>query len=307
MDKVKHIFHRKKEDIDDNDIGLLADSVGRGPSDSDRMGSNGSFPEAPHIPAPAHVRVTTSDRFLTVSQLLDDDSVHRAGSVNPSVFNTAEQYQIDTGAANKLPKILLLFCGGTLIMRENPEDGSLVVNEKDAAIELLLGMEPRLQKEIASLSVEFIDNIDSSNMNPQIWDRLGQVIHRNYKEYDGFVITHGTDTMAYTASALSFVLQDIGRPVVITGAQIPGGRLETDARRNFVNAVRIAALDRAGVFLVFDGDIIMGARAHKMSESKLDAFTPINWGLLGEIRIDIRFSDDAKQRHDRSLQILPGM
>ena len=101
-------------------------------------------------------------------------------------------------------------------------------------------------------------------------------------------------------------MQDIGRPVVITGAQIPGGRLETDARRNFVNAVRIAALDRAGVFLVFDGDIIMGARAHKMSESKLDAFTPINWGLLGEIRIDIRFSDDAKQRHDRPMQFLPG-
>ncbi|KAL3903577.1 MAG: hypothetical protein SGARI_005313 [Bacillariaceae sp.] len=107
-------------------------------------------------------------------------------------------------------------------MRENPEDGSLVVNEKDAAIALLLGMEPRLQEEIASLSVEFIDNIDSSNMNPKIWDRLGKVIQRNYQDYDGFVITHGTDTMAYTASALSFVLQDLGRPVVITGAQIPG-------------------------------------------------------------------------------------
>jgi L-asparaginase/Glu-tRNA(Gln) amidotransferase subunit D len=239
MDKVKHIFHRKgKNDDDDNEVGLLADAVG--------PPGNGPFPECPPIPAPSHLRVTTSDRFLTVSQLLDDDSVHREGSVNPSIFNTAENYQIDTGS-KRLPKILVLFCGGTLIMRENPEDGSLVVNEKDAAIELLLGMEPRLQKEVATLSVEFIDNIDSSNMNPQIWNRLGQVIHQKYHDYDGFVITHGTDTMAYTSSALSFVLQDIGRPVVITGAQIPGGRLETDARRNFVNAVRIAALDRAGM------------------------------------------------------------
>lgn len=303
-DELDHQVHRgNRHDNDDSEFGYLADSIGTGGL-SHRTGGI-SVPETPPIPPPAHVRVTTSDRFLTVAQLLDDDSIHRAGSVNPAIFKTAEQYQIDT-PANILPKILVLFCGGTLIMRENPEDGSLVVNEKDKAIELLLGMEPRLHQEIASLEVEFIDNIDSSNMNPDIWDRLGKVILRKYEHYDGFVITHGTDTMAYTSSALSFLLQDIGRPVVITGAQIPGGRLETDARRNFVNAVRIAALDRAGVFLVFDGDIIPGARAHKMSESKLDAFTPINWGLLGEIRIDIRFSDDAKLRHDRPLQYLPG-
>lgn len=134
-------------------------------------------------------------------------------------------------------------------MRENADDGSLVVSEKDDAIQMLLEMEPKLQKEAATLSVEFIDNIDSSNMSPQIWDRLGQVIFDNYEKYDGFVITHGTDTMAYTSSALSFVLQDSGRPVVITGAQIPGARIETDARRNFVNAVRIATLDRAGTLI----------------------------------------------------------
>jgi L-asparaginase/Glu-tRNA(Gln) amidotransferase subunit D len=197
------------------------------------------------IAAPTHVRIATSDRFLTSSQLQEDDSVHREGSVNPSIFKTVDQYQIDTGPS--LPKVLLLFCGGTLIMKENPDDGSLVVNEKDEAIRMLLEMEPKLQKEVASLSVEFIDNIDSSNMDPHIWDRLGKVIFDNYHSYDGFVITHGTDTMAYTSSALNFILQDLGRPVVITGAQIPGGRIETDARRNFVNAVRIATLDRAGM------------------------------------------------------------
>jgi L-asparaginase len=112
--------------------------------------------------------------------------------------------------------------------------------------------------------------------------------------------------MAYTSSALSFILHDIGRPVVLTGAQLPAGRIETDARRNFVNAVRVATMDRAGVFLVFDGDIISGARAHKLSESKLDAFCPINHPLIGEIRIDIRFVDTVPFRHDRKFQYQPG-
>lgn len=112
--------------------------------------------------------------------------------------------------------------------------------------------------------------------------------------------------MAYTASALSFVLGDLGKPVCITGAQIPGGRIESDARRNFVNAVRVATLSKAGVMLIFDGDIILGSRAHKLSESKLDAFGTINWVELGEIRIDVRFSDEAKERHDRPLQFRPG-
>ena len=112
--------------------------------------------------------------------------------------------------------------------------------------------------------------------------------------------------MAYTSSALSFSLGDLGKPVCITGAQIPGGRIESDARRNFVNAVRVATLRKAGVMLIFDGDIILGSRAHKLSESKLDAFGPINWVALGEIRIDVRFSDEAKDRHDRPLHFRPG-
>jgi L-asparaginase len=227
---------------------------------------------------------------------------HRECSVNPTVLNIAEAYEVFS--PEKKPNILVLFCGGTLIMREN-EDGSLVVNDKDVAIDLLLGMEPRIN-EYANIEVHYIDNIDSSNMCPELWDMIGGVINEKYFEYDGFVITHGTDTMAYTASALSFVLGDLGKPVTITGAQIPGGRIESDARRNFVNAVRVATLSKPGVMLIFDGDIILGSRAHKLSESKLDAFGPINWVLLGEIRIDVRFSDEAKERHDRALQFRPG-
>lgn len=112
--------------------------------------------------------------------------------------------------------------------------------------------------------------------------------------------------MAYTASALSFTLSDLGKPVVLTGSQIPGGKIATDARRNFVNAVRVATLNKAGVMIVFDVDIMLGARATKVSESKLDAFRMMNWNLLGEIRTDIQFSQDARDRHDRPLIFRPG-
>lgn len=205
---------------------------------------------------------------------------------------------------NKLPKILVLFCGGTLIMQEN-EDGALVVIDKDLAIDLLMSLEPKIDQ-IADLNVHFIGNIDSTNMNPEVWDQIATTIHEEYGNCDGFVITHGTDTMAYTSSALSFALGDLGKPVVITGAQIPGGRIETDARHNFVNAVRVSTLNKAGVMLLFDEAIILGARAHKLSESRLAAFGPINWGMYGEIRIDIRFSETALERHERPLQLNTG-
>jgi L-asparaginase len=143
-------------------------------------------------------------------------------------------------------------------------------------------------------------------MTPAYWDRMADVIAENYEKYDGFVITHGTDTMAYTASALSYSLQNLGKPVVLTGAQIPGSKIETDGRRNFVNAVQVATMDIAGVMIVFDEEIILGSRSSKVSESKLDAFETINWDLLGEIRIDLRLSDEHKSRHDGKLELKKG-
>lgn len=188
---------------------------------------------------------------------------------------------------------------------EQNEQGALQTPPKDRAIQNLLKIEPGLNK-IAELSVSYIDNIDSTNIQPEHWDRMAHVIYENYDEYDGFVITHGTDTMAYTSNALSYVLHEIGKPVILTGAQIPGSSLESDARRNLINAVRVATLDVSGVMIVFDEEIILGCRASKVSESKLDAFESINWDRLGELRIDIRFADFKKPRHHRKIELHPG-
>ena len=197
------------------------------------------------------------------------------------------------GASDK--KVLVLFCGGTLVMEED-ERGSLLTPALDRAIENLLNMEKRLG-ELANIKVAYIDNIDSSNIRPDHWDRVASVIGERYEEHDGFVVTHGTDTMAYTASALSFVLKGLGKPVVLTGSQIPGTRIESDARRNFVNAVRVATMDLSGVLIVFDRKILLGARATKFSESRLDAFTAVNRGVVGDIRVDVRLGEHSPRTH----------
>jgi len=203
-----------------------------------------------------------------------------------------------------MKKILILLCGGTIIMQRSV-DGALVVHEKEDAINSLLNLEPRL-KEVAQLDVHYVDNIDSTNIKPEHWNKMADVIYKNYDKYDGFVITHGTDTMAYTSSALSYVLQNLGKPVIITGSQIPGGEIETDARRNFINAVRVAIMDISGVMIVFDEEIILGSRASKVSESKLDSFETMNWDLLGEIRVDIRLSEERRPRHNGKLKLQKG-
>lgn len=121
-------------------------------------------------------------------RMKEQADTHREASINPTALHISDCYECFPD--DNKPTVLVLFCGGTLIMREN-EDGSLVVNDKDAAIDLLLGMEPRID-EYATIDVHYIDNIDSSNMSPQVWDAIGNVIHKKYDDYDGFVITHGT-------------------------------------------------------------------------------------------------------------------
>lgn len=204
-------------------------------------------------------------------------------------------------------KVLILFCGGTIVMREQ-EDGSLTVpDSKDSAIEILKNIEPRLTS-IASYDIEFIANIDSTNITPADWDLILQSIKRHYPDYDGFVITHGTDTMAYTAAALSIAIRGLGKPVVLTGSQIPAIKIESDARRNLVNAFRVATMDCSGVFIVFDRRVILGSRATKASESSLDAFRSVNGDDAGEITIEIKLKDWVRKRNicPHEIEISPG-
>lgn len=204
-------------------------------------------------------------------------------------------------------KVLILFCGGTIVMEEK-EDGSLAVpDSQDSAVNILQNLEPRLST-IAEYDIEFIANIDSTNITPSDWDKMLYQIKAKYQDYDGFVITHGTDTMAYTAAALSLAIIGLGKPVVLTGSQIPGEKIESDARRNLVNAFRVAIMDISGVYIVFDERIILGSRASKASESKLDAFLSINSEDAGEISIDIKIKDWVKKRNrgPHQIEIRPG-
>lgn len=191
---------------------------------------------------------------------------------------------------------------------EEKGDGSLAVpDSEESAIKILREVEPRLSA-IADFDIEFIANIDSTNISPADWDRILLCLKENYRRYDGFVITHGTDTMAYTAAALSVSIKGLGKPIVLTGSQIPAIRIESDARRNLVNAFRVATMPYSGVFIVFDRRIISGSRATKASESSLDAFRSVNGDEAGEITVDIRMKSWVKARipetHD--IEIAPG-
>lgn len=164
-------------------------------------------------------------------------------------------------------KIHLLFCGGTIAMARKA-DGLLA-----PALDLdsLLNLVPELS-DIAQISYELVINIDSTNMDPSIWTDLAKKIYKNYQKYDGFVVTHGTDTMAYTASAISFAIQGLTKPIVFTGSQKPPQDLASDARNNLVNAVKVAALGIPEVCIVFGTEILRGNRSQKKSETSLNAF-----------------------------------
>ncbi len=206
--------------------------------------------------------------------------------------------------AEQRKKVLILFCGGTIIMTPG-RDGGLKAPSRDSAVRILKDIEPRLP-EIADGRIRFVGSMDSTNMTPADWDRIIAEIGRQYDRYDGFVVTHGTDTMAYTAAALSLGLQGLGKPVVLTGSQIPGWEIRTDARRNLVNAMTLAVMDVSGVFVVFNERVILGSRASKASESKLDAFTSINAPDAGELRVGIRLRPDLPGRTAGGLTVQPG-
>jgi L-asparaginase len=192
-----------------------------------------------------------------------------------------------------MKKILLIYTGGTIGMMKDPESGTL----RSFNFEELSKQAPELKRFAYTLDVHsFNPIIDSSNMQPEVWVRIAELIGKSYDGYDGFVILHGSDTMAYTASALSFMLEGLGKPVVLTGSQLPVGEIRTDARENLVTAIEIAASDKPlvpEVCIYFDYKLYRGNRASKYNSVKFEAFQSVNYPALAEAGVHIRYNTQA--------------
>lgn len=195
--------------------------------------------------------------------------------------------------------ILLIYTGGTIGMIQNAETGSLEAFDFH-----------HLQKHLPELkelghtvtSVQFEPPIDSSDMGPGSWVKLVKIISENYHTHDGFVILHGTDTMAFTASALSFMLENLNKPVILTGSQLPIGMLRTDGKENLITAIEIAAAKENGfpvvpeVCIFFENNLLRGNRTSKTNADNFNAFHSFNYPVLAQAGIAIKYNSAAIYR-----------
>lgn len=188
--------------------------------------------------------------------------------------------------------VLLIFTGGTISMSEDPANGAL----KPIDFNRLQEYMPELkQTGVKIKSIPFLPLIDSSDVEPAIWERIATTIQENYNEYDGFVVLHGTDTMAYTASALSFMLENLAKPVILTGAQLPVGMLRSDAKENLLTAIEIATAKENGVALVpevcifFEDTLFRGNRTTKKNAEHFNAFNSYNYPALAKAGVHIKY------------------
>ena len=214
-----------------------------------------------------------------------------------------------------MKKLLLIATGGTIASQETPEGLVPLVSSQ-----MLRDSVPEATA-FCELDAMQLLNIDSTNIQPEHWLMMVKAIEEHCDFYDGFVITHGTDTMAYTAAALSYLIQDPGKPIILTGSQKPLLSPITDAKKNLTDALRFAAQDGvSGVYLVFSGEAILGTRAKKVRSKSYAAFASINYPVAAFIdgpRV-IRYADSAPNAHSPKfyhslvpkvfvLKLVPGM
>lgn len=184
-------------------------------------------------------------------------------------------------------RVYIAYTGGTIGMRRR-DDGSYAPAPGFLAAQMAELPELRDPRAPAYTIHEYPQLRDSANMTPRDWTAIAEDIAAHYADYDGFVVLHGTDTMAYTASALAFMLRGLAKPVILTGAQIPLCELRSDARENLIGALLIAAHEPIPeVCLSFGGRLLRGCRAVKVNASGLDAFDSPNFPALGQLGIDI--------------------
>lgn len=191
--------------------------------------------------------------------------------------------------------IFIIYTGGTIGMVKD-ETGTFVPFD----FELIKRNLPDLSRLDYKLTVHSFDPIiDSSNMKPEIWIEMAQIIKDNYNDYDGFVILHGSDTMAYTASVLSFMLEGLQKPVILSGSQLPIGEIRTDARENMMTALEIASAKQDGISIIqevcilFDNKLFRGNRSFKYNSAKFEAFRSPNYPVLVEAGIHLKYNTDA--------------
>lgn len=192
-------------------------------------------------------------------------------------------------------KILLIYTGGTIGMQKDFETGAL----KAFNFSKLLQRVPELKLlDCAIETISFENPIDSSNISPKSWVAIAEVIEQNYTAFDGFVVLHGSDTMSYSASALSFMLENLGKPVIFTGSQLPIGDLRTDAKENLITAIQIASLQENGkpviteVGLYFEYKLYRGNRTTKINAEHFNAFTSPNYPFLIESGVHLKVNKD---------------
>jgi L-asparaginase len=196
----------------------------------------------------------------------------------------------------KKSSVLLIYTGGTIGMMQDVVTGEL----KPFDFKSLTKQIPELNKfDIDLSSISFKEPIDSSNMHPSVWIELVKIIKDNYKKYDGFVILHGSDTMSFTASALSFMLENLSKPVILTGSQLPIGIIRTDGKENLITAIEIAGTKEKNkplvreVCIYFEYKLYRGNRTFKYNSAHFDAFKSPNYPALAEAGVDIKYNKSA--------------
>jgi L-asparaginase len=202
--------------------------------------------------------------------------------------------------------VLIIYTGGTIGMIQDLKSGSLKAFDFKHLSEQI----PELERLNVNLNaISFAEPVDSSEMNIVHWKRIAEMVHENYNKYDGFVVLHGSDTMAYTASALSFMLQNLSKPVILTGSQLPIGTIRTDGKENLITAIEIAA-DRnengtsiiQEVAIYFEYSLYRGNRTSKISASHFEAFKSPNYQELAVAGIQIAYQLKEIYSAEKSLE-----
>ena len=205
--------------------------------------------------------------------------------------------------------VLLIYTGGTIGMMKNPVTGALENFNFDQLLEYV----PEIKGfNLDIFSIAFEPPVDSSDITPESWSQLVKIIYSNYEQYDGFVILHGTDTMAFTASALSFMLEGLMKPVILTGSQLPIGALRTDGKENLLTAIEIAAAKHADgtpivpeVCVFFHEKLMRGNRTTKISVDNFDAFESNNYPLLAHSGIELEFYEYNIMPYNPEAVLIP--